>query len=640
MAPATSMGVDAPTRFEEAAQMSARSIRRAHRRRVAIAGAAIGAGVALLPAPAAAATFTVTNNADSGPGSLRQAVTAANGTTPHDTINFAPNVTGTITLAGRITVTRSATIDGPGAAILRIVAPTDNAFFQNDTLPMGINVEFEGLTLEGHSSGSGSSGGGLVIGSGDTSTVRNCVVSGGTAANEGGGISVNRTTLKVIDSTITGNTAGTSGGGIFATDSAVQVSGSTLSGNNSAEGGAIALAEGSGTGLTSLAVTDSKITANGATSDGGGISVASADGPTSVARTTISGNVTSGAGGGLYFGYGSSLAIDSSTFSGNVAAEGGGLEIYAPSGPSVISDTTIASNSTLGSGGGIYSFGYFDKAVRVQNSTVAANFAGGAGGGIFRFGYDGTPPGYEGPDEIALSSTIVTGNTGSGGADLADGPLADDSFVADHSIIGSTAGATVTESAPGANQLNIGALPLAPLADNGGPTPTMLPELGGPAIDAGAANGLTLDQRGLARTVQQPGGSAGDGTDVGAVELGDARVDGAEVDAKRKQRTKGKKVVVTVEVTAAEDVTAVASGTVKVGKKKLALGEVSRSVVAGQDEKVKLKPGKGGARKVSKALGSGRKAKASVTVEFTDAAGNAVSLPAKVTLKAGKRKTK
>jgi hypothetical protein len=59
---------------------------------------------------------------------------------------------------------------------------------------------------------------------------------------------------------------------------------------------------------------------------------------------------------------------------------------------------------------------------------------------------------------------------------------------------------------------------LGPLANNGGPTPTMLPQFGSPAIDAAdpsTAAGLTTDQRGYPRV-------AGPAPDIGAVEFQDA----------------------------------------------------------------------------------------------------------------------
>jgi hypothetical protein len=62
---------------------------------------------------------------------------------------------------------------------------------------------------------------------------------------------------------------------------------------------------------------------------------------------------------------------------------------------------------------------------------------------------------------------------------------------------------------------------LAPLASNGGPTQTMALTIGSPAIDAGVASGATTDQRGMPRTVDDPGvanNGGSDGTDIGAYE--------------------------------------------------------------------------------------------------------------------------
>ena len=69
---------------------------------------------------AAAAAIQVTNTNDSGPGSLRQAITAAN-TAPGSIIVFGPGVTGTINLLTALpAVTANMTIVGPGANLLTI----------------------------------------------------------------------------------------------------------------------------------------------------------------------------------------------------------------------------------------------------------------------------------------------------------------------------------------------------------------------------------------------------------------------------------------------------------------------------------------------------------------------------------------
>src|SRR5205085_9454770 len=62
---------------------------------------------------------------------------------------------------------------------------------------------------------------------------------------------------------------------------------------------------------------------------------------------------------------------------------------------------------------------------------------------------------------------------------------------------------------------------LEPLQNNGGPTDTMIPLYGSPALDLGANFGLTIDQRGSLRPVDTvfANSSGGDGSDIGAVEM-------------------------------------------------------------------------------------------------------------------------
>ena len=78
--------------------------------------------------PAAFATFVVTNNNDSGPGSLRDAIAQANASPGADTITFA--VTGTIVLtSGQIQISEALFIVGPGAGNLTIDANANGRIF-------------------------------------------------------------------------------------------------------------------------------------------------------------------------------------------------------------------------------------------------------------------------------------------------------------------------------------------------------------------------------------------------------------------------------------------------------------------------------------------------------------------------------
>src|SRR5712671_5788490 len=63
----------------------------------------------------------VYNNADSGAGSLRQAISSNNATAGGNTIIFSNVVTGTITLTnGQLLISKSLTLIGPGANVLAV----------------------------------------------------------------------------------------------------------------------------------------------------------------------------------------------------------------------------------------------------------------------------------------------------------------------------------------------------------------------------------------------------------------------------------------------------------------------------------------------------------------------------------------
>src|SRR3954447_18246742 len=78
------------------------------------------------------AVLTVTTAADTGVGSLREAITQANLDPAQDTIQFAPAVTGTIALLSALPELSTAIVlAGPGAsalAVARSAAPGTPAF--------------------------------------------------------------------------------------------------------------------------------------------------------------------------------------------------------------------------------------------------------------------------------------------------------------------------------------------------------------------------------------------------------------------------------------------------------------------------------------------------------------------------------
>src|SRR5262249_62405763 len=90
-------------------------------------------------------TFTVLNLADSGAGSLRQAILDANANTGADTINFAPGLKGTVTLtSGQLSITDALTINGLGAKKLAVSGNTASRVFD---IGGGVSVALAGLTI-------------------------------------------------------------------------------------------------------------------------------------------------------------------------------------------------------------------------------------------------------------------------------------------------------------------------------------------------------------------------------------------------------------------------------------------------------------------------------------------------------------
>ena len=255
--------------------------------------AALAASVLMavvLAAPAQAAPFSVTNTADSGEGSLRQAISDANANAGEDTIAFDPSLSGqTITLASQLTITDSAglTIDGGSADI---TVSGNNAVRVFD-VRSGAKLTLNNLTV---ANGRGAGGGGIYNNAG-TVAVTNSTLSGNSApyvSTSGGGIENNNGTLTVTNSTLSGNSADYKGGGIHNWNGGtLTVTNSTLSGNRVTD-----VDYGSGGGIASyggtLTVTNSTLWGNSAGAGrGGGIE---SYGGSATLKNTIVANSPSG----------------------------------------------------------------------------------------------------------------------------------------------------------------------------------------------------------------------------------------------------------------------------------------------------------------------------------------------------------
>ena len=282
--------------------------------------------------------------------------------------------------------------------------------------------------------------------------------------SNGGGIS-NQGTLTLSNSTITGNSSNNYGGGGIGYNSAGGIS-------------------NQGT----LTVNDSTITGNSSNGygglGGGGAGGISNRGTLTINRSTIANNSSAYLGGGIYNQ--GTLTIGNSTINNNSATYGAGIFNNSTL---TLNNSTIANNTSSNIGGAIYSGGQ----LTIVDSTIAGNSAGSSSGGLYSY------------SSLAIANSIVAGNTAPNANNV--------------SIDGSS---TFDVSDYPGNVIDVDPL-LGELQDNGGPTFTMLPLEGSPAIDQGNAASGALDQRGLPRGFDDLIiANADNGSDIGAVEVQDS----------------------------------------------------------------------------------------------------------------------
>lgn len=446
----------------------------------------------LVASTAQAATNTVTTLADSGAGSLRQAIADA---AADDTINFA--VTGTITLtSGELVITNSLTISGPGATNLAISGNSASRVF--NIRDPGAAVTISGLTIcNGKSadgidgdqwtggpalSPGGDGGGILCLGS---LTLERCHITGN-STGRGGWSNFTH------DPTGFDGTAGGSGGGVFCSNNLTAtactfshnstgdggVGGDVLLGGYGTQGGSGATG-GRGGGicaLSSVALISCTFAANTTGNGGSG----------GYAGELAGHGGGGGAGGGLYVS--GAVLVVACTFATNAAGQGGGGGGQA---------AQCGNGGAGGNGGGVYAAA--GTPATTLNSIFAQNRAGNGG----------------------ARGTYEYGNPGTNGAAGTGFDLAGDWTSEGHNLLATVEGCTgltngIGNDIAGSTNAPVDAL-LYPLGNGGDPTPTMGLPTNSPAFDAGddalldPPHSLATDQRGQPR-------KSYDHVDIGAFE--------------------------------------------------------------------------------------------------------------------------
>jgi predicted outer membrane repeat protein len=291
-------------------------------------------------------TLTVTNNQDSGEGSLRAQIAAAhNG----DTINFASSLTGkTIALStGELYINHKMSITGLGAANLTISGGTKSHVFEVDKTAN--QVALSGLTIRDAYSAYNSDqtvDGGAILNHG-VLTISNCILSNNTGGD--GGAIENDDTLTVSGCTLINNKASDTAGAINSIHTGtLTVRDSTFSYNTAGNGGAIGT-DGPAT------ISGCTITYNSAGYYGGGIA---SDGPISITNCTLSNNTAKVSGGGIYcttnaYYYSFTATVTGTTLSNNSAVNGGAIYTGSPGMTLKLDGNCKLTGNTATYGGGI-----------------------------------------------------------------------------------------------------------------------------------------------------------------------------------------------------------------------------------------------------------------------------------------------
>ncbi|NJL36757.1 MAG: DUF4114 domain-containing protein [Leptolyngbyaceae cyanobacterium RM2_2_4] len=349
------------------------------------------------------AIITVTTTADSGSGSLREAISKAQS---GDTVKFNSSLTNkTITLNSQITILNNITIDGSGAGDLSISGGDKTRLFGIGKRGNKLNVTIKNLTLRNGRSISGSTtdnqigqggairihdysdlvlentvlknnvgerGGAVYSGYGSSVTARNSVFenndgsiskdgfsAGAIAAQgEGGGepeYDPGNGFVK-IENSVLRNNKGHTGGAIYVLHTPLTIDGSVLENNKGNGGGGAVFTDGVGGTENSLV------------------------GRLNIRNSRISDNTSQGQGGGLFLWlYGDDeVVIENSTIEANKVvrggdfndSKGGGIRVGGSGGKVSIRGTTIANNVAQQQGGGIWTDA---NTVTIEGSTFSGN---------------------------------------------------------------------------------------------------------------------------------------------------------------------------------------------------------------------------------------------------------------------------
>ncbi|MCB9895210.1 MAG: right-handed parallel beta-helix repeat-containing protein [Planctomycetes bacterium] len=365
-------------------------------------------------------TFNVTSNADSGAGSLRDAITQANASTSTaDTITFG--ITGTITLTTALPViTDNLTIDGPGRTALTIERDNlaaDFRIFETNTIGLTLNINE--LTIQG---GRATQGAGILsrgpLGLYDV-LIQDCIAQGATAGGNGEGGAIYHTpavALCALTNCLIQNCQAIGG------DNASGTAGAGFGGAIYINAGTLGLLSTTINNCDAIGGDSTGGNGDGGEAWGGAVYAKFAAGftdsvisncDTAVGAPNGSGTSPGGSGGAVY-GEGAITSIDT-TWQNNTLTTGGqalgGAICFSPSSTqqltvtrSVFAGNDATAGGTNGNslGSTIASFGIFE----IRETEISGSVATPTGTGIGVVVY------HEASAALLMERSTVAGNTG------------------------------------------------------------------------------------------------------------------------------------------------------------------------------------------------------------------------------------
>ncbi|AFY58386.1 hypothetical protein Riv7116_6028 [Rivularia sp. PCC 7116] len=479
------------------------------------------------------AIITVTSTADSGEGTLREAILNANS---GDTVRFDSALANKkITLtSGQLDIDKDLSIDGADAENFTISGNKSSRVF---FVGRGKDFTLKNLTVSDAKAVSGKvkdnkaelRGGGVFADDYATLTIDNVEFkdnvadrgagiyldyrsqgtvlnssfdnNDGTPANSGfsaGAIAAQQTQGLTVENSRFTNNKGITGGAIYSLLGPLTVENSVFLKNSAKDGGGAIFTDGASPGGPrgsepgTIAIRNSQFEGNEAAGHGGGLFLFSyKQDKVFVEDSTVINNSLSKSskgialGGGIRGGLGE-LTIRNTTIADNTSEmQGGGLWYDGPN-PLTIENTTLSGNravsddeETFDAGGGIFINPPSSAPISISNSTIVDNTAGDGAGALW----------FSGKNEITLSNSIVANNSSNNGTQtsfqLIDGG-GNIEFSEPDGRGRVVEGSQIVDPKLDSLQTINGSL-VRPLKSNS------------PAIDAGTSTSIKTDQRGVVR---------------------------------------------------------------------------------------------------------------------------------------------